>query len=168
MKIAFCENNGNEVPFLETAVHIEATDWLCENTEKPGYKMGSKSSQWFQCLLGTVVRKLALRLVFCRMDILQNLRNATAAWCWPGFLWPLLIHTEDDIGPADHRSVSLSIQLWPFGPPKVPQWRPLPLRKLLTVEWPGPWQVWRATTYFLVLLDFIVFCPKTQKYSVII
>lgn len=34
MKIAFRGNNGNEVPFLETVVHEEVANRLCENTEK--------------------------------------------------------------------------------------------------------------------------------------
>lgn len=45
MKRAFYENNGKEVPFLETDVHEEVADKLGENTEKPGHRMGSKSSQ---------------------------------------------------------------------------------------------------------------------------
>lgn len=44
-KIAFYENSGNELP-LQTAVYKEATDRLCESTEKPSRGMSSKSSQW--------------------------------------------------------------------------------------------------------------------------
>lgn len=45
MKIAFHGNDGNEVPFLETVVHEEVANKLCENTGKAGYSVGSKSSQ---------------------------------------------------------------------------------------------------------------------------
>lgn len=45
MKIAFRGNDGNEVPFLETVVHEEVANRLCENTEKAGHSVGSKSSQ---------------------------------------------------------------------------------------------------------------------------
>lgn len=45
-KIAFCENSGNEVPSLETAVYKAAADRLCKDRERPTCGMRSKSSQW--------------------------------------------------------------------------------------------------------------------------